>query len=263
MIRQHGPSAEDEATVFRWGLGQWAHDVLVRFSYELVEHDHRWPGQWLDDVFAAAARELRDVGHRLDTAVGRFEQAADRLGAPSWANVDDAVAAVAAAAGAYDHATGYLARALDASAAILPGAFGDDGRQLARRRRSIIDLGQDHEPLCRLDPALPAIVAEARTIREVVHTPVTAPEFEPAVAALRNGARLTGRVLAAAHESVPEVRAARAHLDRLATATYAVLDRALACSIEAVAARAEDGPELAERWHDRDWTVVRRTVVPR
>lgn len=258
MIDQHGPFEDDGISVFRWGLGQWANDVLVRFSYELFEHDHRWPGQWLDDTFAAGARELRDVGHRLDVAIGEFERSVDRLDATRWASVDEAVEAVSGAASAHDLLTAYLARALDATAAVLPGAFGEDGRLLADRRRSIADLAGDPDALHGLDPALATVADQALAVRDGLGRPVTAPEFEPALATLCLGAGLTGRVMTAARESVPVARAARTQLRAAASSTYSVLDRALAICIRAVETRADDGPDLAQRWRERDWTVIRR-----
>ena len=35
----------------RFGAALWFADVLLRFGYDLPEHEHPWDGEWIDDEF--------------------------------------------------------------------------------------------------------------------------------------------------------------------------------------------------------------------
>ena len=37
----------------RLGVATWFADVLVRFGYDLPEHEHPWDGEWIDDANAS------------------------------------------------------------------------------------------------------------------------------------------------------------------------------------------------------------------
>ena len=95
-------------------MATWFHDVLVRFGYDLFEHEHPWDGEWLDDAFEAAALDLRSTGAKLLRALAQVS--------------DD----VEAGPLTIDLCVAYLRRILDDLAVVIPNCYGVDGRSMPR-----------------------------------------------------------------------------------------------------------------------------------
>jgi hypothetical protein len=92
-------------------VATWFGDVLVRFGYDLFEHEHPWDGEWIDDAFEAAARSLRSTGAKLVRSL-------------SAVDVDDPMTV--------DLAVFYLRSILDDIAVCIPNCSGVEGRALPR-----------------------------------------------------------------------------------------------------------------------------------
>jgi hypothetical protein len=92
----------------------WFHDVLLRFGYDLFEHEHPWDGEWIDDAFETAALDLRATGGKLLRALDAVHD--DPETGPL--SVDLCVA--------------YLRRILDDIAVAIPNCYGVEGRSLPR-----------------------------------------------------------------------------------------------------------------------------------
>src|SRR3954453_7900314 len=60
-------------------MALWPYDVLLRFAYDLPEHEHRWEGRWFDDRFEAAALDVRASAAKLLIALVRMDEARRRL----------------------------------------------------------------------------------------------------------------------------------------------------------------------------------------
>src|SRR5436305_11225527 len=61
------------------GVALWPYDLLLRFGYELPEHEYRWEGQWFDDRFEVAALDLRASAAKLLLSLSRMAQAGRTL----------------------------------------------------------------------------------------------------------------------------------------------------------------------------------------
>jgi hypothetical protein len=201
--------------VVRFGVATWFHDVLVRFGYDLFEHEHPWDGEWIDDAFEAAALDLRATGSKLLRALDRLHD--DPETGPL--SVDLAVA--------------YLERMLGDLAVVIPNCHGVEGRSMPRG------------DLAALGFAVPvdlSFATHARDLYMVVDASVT-PALPKAHARLRTQSQAITRV------AISELEEA---LRELCPWFDGVLD----AMQHAIAARAEDGDALLERWANPDWSVL-------
>jgi hypothetical protein len=107
VLLWHGVAGGD----VRFGVATWFGDVLVRFGYDLFEHEHPWRGEWIDDAFESAALDLRSTGAKLVRALDRVDE-------------DDPLS--------IDLVVAYLRRVLDDLAVVIPNCFGVDGRSMPR-----------------------------------------------------------------------------------------------------------------------------------
>lgn len=110
LARTHGIHGD----VVRFGVATWFHDVLVRFGYDLFEHEHPWDGEWIDDAFETAALDLRSTGSKLLRALDRVHD--DPETGPLTIEL----------------CVSYLRRVLDDLAVVIPNCHGVDGRSLPR-----------------------------------------------------------------------------------------------------------------------------------
>jgi hypothetical protein len=92
----------------------WFHDVLVRFGYDLFEHEHPWDGEWIDDAFETAALDLRATGAKLLRALGHVHD-----------DVESGPLSI-------DLCVAYLRRILEDLAVVIPNCYGTEGRALPR-----------------------------------------------------------------------------------------------------------------------------------
>src|SRR5204862_6938035 len=74
-VRRHGITGP----AVHFGVALWPYDVLLRFGYDLPEHEHRWPGRWFDDRFQTAAIDLRAATAKLLIALPRMDAARQQL----------------------------------------------------------------------------------------------------------------------------------------------------------------------------------------
>ncbi len=95
----------------RFGVSTWFADVLVRFGYDLFEHEHPWDGEWIDDTFERSALSLRSTGAKLLRSLDRVD-----VGDPLTVDLPFL----------------YLRSMLDDLAAVIPNCFGQEGRALPR-----------------------------------------------------------------------------------------------------------------------------------
>jgi hypothetical protein len=200
----------------RFGVATWFADVLVRFGYDLFEHEHPWDGEWIDDAFERSALSLRSTGAKLLRALDRVD-------------VDDPLTV--------DLPFLYLRSMLDDLAVVIPNCFGQEGRGLARG--DLVALG--FAPPVALDvqthaPELFAVVDAAAT---------------PALP------RATARIV---QESAAITAAAVGALDDALVVLCAWFDDVLRRCQTEIAARAEDGDALVERWAATDWSVLGRST---
>ena len=93
-------------------MATWFGDVLVRFGYDLFEHEHPWDGEWIDDGFERAARSLRSTGAKLLRALRAVDEEPDPM--------------------AIDLVVFYLRSMLDDVAVCIPNCSGVEGRTLPR-----------------------------------------------------------------------------------------------------------------------------------
>lgn len=231
--------------VVRLGAATWFHDVLVRFGYDLPEHEHPWDGEWIDDAFEAAALDLRSTGSKLLLALEALEEAV----------VDGAHAEHAPLA--LDAVVGYLDRLCRGVTVAVPCCFGQDGRHLAGARahglagmaEAMAGVDARVAALLRPPPALASVLA----VGFATHSPdlylvLDAAGPRPALP------RAMDRTRAASAVRTGEALTA---IDAALAAACPWLDRLVAALAEVVAARAEDGADLLERWRRPDWSVVR------
>ena len=211
----------------RFGVATWFGDVLVRFGYDLFEHEHPWDGEWIDDAFERAARSLRSSGAKLVRAlrsVGDAPEADPLLVGPM----------------AIDLAVFYLRSILDDVAVCIPNCSGVEGRALPRG-----DLGALGFP--------PPDVLGFRTHSDELYAVVDGAGELPALP------RAVDRVRRESAEVTAE--AVRA-LEHALASLGPWFDRLLGELQGRVAARAEDGEDLLERWSAVDWSVIGQAPVP-
>jgi hypothetical protein len=95
-------------------VSTWFYDVLLRFGYDLFEHEHPWDGEWIDDAFEAAALDLRATGAKLLRALELVHD-----------DVETGPLSV-------DLCVAYLRRILDDLAIAIPNCYGVEGRAMPR-----------------------------------------------------------------------------------------------------------------------------------
>lgn len=213
--RFHGVAGRD----VRFGAATWFHDVLVRFGYDLFEHEHPWDGEWIDDAFENAAIDLRSAGAKLLRALDAISDDVER--GPLT----------------IDLAVGYVHRILDDLAIVIPNCFGTDGRSLPRGNLAALGFA----PPVSLD--FPTASPELFMVLDAAGA---TPALPKAAARLRV-------------ESQVITRAAIVALDSALSTLCPWLDDVLGTLQKEIAARAEDGDDLLERWADPDWSVLGRT----
>jgi hypothetical protein len=205
-----GPAGE-----VRFGVCSWFGDVLVRFGYDLFEHEHPWDGEWIDDAFEASAMSLRSTGAKLVRAL-------QRVAADDPLSVDLAVF--------------YLRSILDDVAVCIPNCSGVEGRALPRG-----DLGA-------LGFAPP----------DVLSFPTHSTELFPVIDGAGDRPALPKAVERVRAESAAATTAAVASLEHALVVLCPWFDGLLLELQRRIAARAEDGPDLLDRWSATDWSVIGR-----
>ena len=200
-------------------MATWFGDVLVRFGYDLFEHEHPWDGEWIDDAFERAARSLRSTGAKLVRAL-RAVSAEDPM--------------------TVDLVVFYLRSMLDDVAVCIPNCSGVEGRSLPRG------------DLAALGFAPP----------EVLGFPTHSDELYPVVDGGGPSPALPQSVERVRRESAAVTASAVRSLE-LALAELSPWFDDLLSELQArVAARAEDGEDLLDRWASVDWSVIARSPVP-
>jgi hypothetical protein len=251
--RAHGLSAAGDAVHF--GIAVWPYDLLLRFGYDLPENEHMWPGEWFDDTFEAAALDLRSDAAKLVLAIQAMDAAVSGLAiAAGETPAPDLKAlrlAVETAPLALDLVLAYLERIRASMAAVIPCCYGVEGQAFGDSRGHLARMAQLAGSAVG-DPVLAGLLGEAsplslRTNRPDLYVVSGSDGF---AAALPRSAARKLRTSAAV-----TLEAASAVADLLGE-ECARLDRLLAHLQGVVAARAEDGPGLLERWADPAWSVV-------
>jgi len=211
-VRRHGIAG----TALHFGVAVWPYDVLLRFGYDLPEHEHRWPDRWFDDRFGAAAVDL---------------------------------------------VAGYLRRLCDDLAAVVPNCFGAEGRAMAADRWSLSAI-VDSEALRKTDERLAVLLVPPAPLAAVLdpafatHTPAV----YAVSAAAGDAPALPAAAKAALADSARSTLAAAAAVSKAVEAACPWLDAVLERLIAVVCQRAEDGPDVFDRWAEPDWSVVATSV---
>jgi hypothetical protein len=228
----------------RFGVATWFADVLVRFGYDLPEHEHPWDGEWIDDAFEAAARDLRSTGSKLLRALARID--ADRDGPAAAAELPLSV----------DLALGYLGRLVHGLTVALPCCYGVEGRALLPARG--VGLERLAEALTPLDPRAAATLSPPDEVSAILGTPVptASRELYPVIDAAGSRPPLPAALARTASSSLAVTVDAIGRLDRALAAACPWFDRILGTLQLAIAERAEDGDELVRRWCRPDWSVL-------
>lgn len=262
------------APEIRFGMVQWPYDLLLRFAYDLPEHEHVWPNDWFDDGFEHAAMALRQLGPKLIAALAAMQPPLEDL-KNATIGVQDAELTRENVTGVplqVDLVLGYLVRILDCVATVIPHCYGQDGKALAAGRGNLRTLAA--LPLTDFDPALAELVTPDGSLpsgvaelagpslgaeielgeHPVPHSPdiyaiVHAPGFEQALP------KAAARAL---RQSAEATIAAADAIDRALPHLFAWFDQLLDYLIGQVCERAEEGDELRERWADSNWTVIQR-----
>jgi hypothetical protein len=242
-------------------MALWPYDVLLRFGYDLPEHEHRWAGRWFDDRFQTAAIDLRAATAKLLIALPRMDAACGQLaGLDGMDGIGGTVAemrpVVEAAPMAVDLVAGYLHRLAIDLAALVPCCFGAEGRALAADRRSLGAM-IDSERLRKADETLAELLVPPGALAAVLdpafatHTA----ELYAVSGAAGDAPPLPGAAKAALAESSRVTMAAAASIGRALSAACPWLDAVLDRLIAVVCDRAEDGPEVRNRWAEPDWSI--------
>ena len=229
----------------RLGAATWFHDVLVRFGYDLPEHEHPWDGEWIDDAFEAAAADLRATGSKLVRALEALD------------TVPVAAERAEAAPLAVDLVVAYLGRLLRGIAVAVPCCYGQEGRALAPARAGGL-LGMA-SALEALDPVAAGRLVPPPAVADVLGTGFATASTDLYLVVEAAGARpalprTTARLRAASAAITDEAIAA---VDRALAAACPWLDGVLDSLQRAIAARAEDGDDILARWQSPDWSVLR------
>jgi hypothetical protein len=124
--RFHGLTDGDE---FHFGMALWPYDLLLRFGYDLPEHEHIWERKWFDDGFESAARDLRATAVKLMLTLRSVHHATHMLrvvveGDATEIELTAAVEAAETAPLHLDLAHAYLQRLGRALACVLPCCYG-------------------------------------------------------------------------------------------------------------------------------------------
>lgn len=204
----------------RFGAATWFHDVLVRFGYDLFEHEHPWDGEWIDDAFETAAIDLRSTGAKL-------------LRALEWVDDDPLQGPLT-----IDLVLAYLRTMLDDLAIVIPNCFGTDGRSMPRG---------DLAALGFAPPVDLAIPTHSPELYMVIDASGPKPSLPKATA------RLLDESGVVTCEAVLELDGVLARLCEWLDDVVATLQRE-------IASRAEDGDDLLARWADPDWSVLGRAI---
>ena len=204
----------------RFGVATWFGDVLVRFGYDLFEHEHPWDGEWIDDAFERAARSLRSTGAKLLRAL----QAVDGGGDPM----------------AVDLVVFYVRSMLDDLAVRIPNCSGVEGRDLPRG--DLVALGFP-------PPDVLGFPTHSDELYAVIDGGGPSPALPKAIERVRR------------ESAVVTVDAVRS-LEHGLAVLCPWFDGVLAELQARVAARAEDGDDLLERWSAVDWSVIARSPAP-
>lgn len=252
-MRRHGIAA----TAVHFGVGLWPYDLLLRFGYDLPEHDYLWDGRWFDDRFESAALDVRATTSKLLLALPGMVIACDRL-----ASVGDASAAVIRPAVeeaplAVETVVNYLRRLCRDLATVVPCCFGTDGRSMINDRDSLTLLA-DSAALHKLDETLADLLHPPPAVRNVIDAGWAAhlPEVYTIGAAGGDRPPLPGAAASALRASALVTLDAAGAVEDALRAACPWLDAVVDHLQSVVAARAEDGPDLLERWHELDWSVM-------
>ena len=220
----------------RFGIGTWFGDVLVRFGYDLFEHEHPWDGEWIDDAFETAAIDLR-------ATVAKLLRVLDEIDADDI-DVERTPLRI-------DLALAYLDRIRQGVAVAVPCCFGTDGRALVSARTDPNDMAT---AVASLDSNV------ARALDEIVGLDLTVVTHDPDLYRIvdAGGARppLPKAMARTRDASASTTASAIAELDAVLHRTCRAYDGVLLSLQHAIAHRAEDGPELLERWARTDWAVI-------
>ena len=159
----------------RFGVATWFGDVLVRFGYDLFEHEHPWDGEWIDDEFEHAALDLRSTGAKLLRALDRVD-------------VDDPLT--------LDLAFAYVQRILDDLAVVIPNCWGSEGMTLPRG--DLVALG--FPPPVSLD-----VPTHSRELYAVLDAAVQPALPRTTARVIEESAEVTRRAVAALDETLAEL----------------------------------------------------------
>jgi hypothetical protein len=250
----HGLASDGRAV--RCGIALWPYDLLLRFGYDLPENEHLWEGEWFDDAYERAALDMRSDAAKLVLALRAMDAAALRLrdaASPESAARDIGALKrlVQETPGALDLVLAYLKCLVDGLAKVIPCCYGEDGKALLGARESIETLA-DSPALTTLDGALVALLAGRPRLAIRTNQPdlyVIAGSGGFSMALPKAAAR-------ALQVSAGVTLSAVAEVDAAVAASFAWFDAMLAHLQAAVAERAEDGPDLLERWAEPDWAVI-------
>lgn len=257
-MRRHGVAAKS----VHFGLAVWPYDILLRFGYDLPEHDYLWEGQWFDDRFESAALDIRATTSKLLLGLQRMDAACERLAAVTDAPLDALRVAAEEAPLDVESAADCLRRLLVDLATVVPCCFGGQGRVMLYDRDSLIALAGS-PALRKLDGILADLLHPPEAV-QVVLEPGWAthlPELYTVAGAAGDQPPLPGAASSALRASVMATLDAAHDIDAALVAACPWLDAVVDHLQAVVAARAEDGPELLKRWAEVDWPLI-PTRVP-
>lgn len=278
MRGRHGIAHVDDAGAaarglrVHFGIALWPYDLALRFSYDLPENEHLWPGEWFDDAFEDAALDIRAAAAKLLHALVAMDDALTALRAAEAdaGDLDALRNAVERAPLALDLVLHYFERILNDLGAVIPSCYGKEGKALATDRTSLRALAGS-EALAGVDPALPALLRPdgawpAGVGRFLEHGRAGVRTHQPDLYVVAGSAgyaaslpRATARALAANARVTLD---AAAEVDQAIRDTCGWLDGLLAHLIAAVCARSDEGPDLQERWARDDWSVLAERAAP-
>ena len=239
-----------------FGVALWPYDLLLRFAWDLPEHEHVWPDDWFDDVFEAAAVRLRQTAPKLLHALSAIQPPLEALKDAALADelTREAVERVPLQV---DLAFMYVGHMLDDLAAVIPHCYGAEGRALAEARSSLPALAA--APLAELDAALPALLTPGGELPPAVRAfsappPTHSRDIYAIVNAPGFDAALPKAAARALRESAAATIAAADRIDAQLPALCRWLDALLEHLLDAVCRRADDGEDLRERWSELNWS---------
>lgn len=257
-MRRHGIAA----SAVHFGAAVWPYDLLLRFGYDLPEHDYLWDGKWFDDRFESAALDIRATTSKMLLALPYIDAACERLAAIADAPLAVIRPAVEEAPLAVETVAHCLARLTLDLAAVVPCCYGTEGRSMLDHRDRLTDLA-DSAALRKLDETLADLLQPPQALVKVIDPGWTAhrPEVYTIAAAAGDRPALPGAAASALRASAEATLDAARDVDLALHATCPWLDNIVDHLQSVVAHRAEDGPGLWERWAEADWPTV-ATRVP-